>query len=603
MCFKWQEDKYEQHNFESETYEDFKKDYKTANDAKVIYNGSYYTTYDVFRKEIERSGNEELLYPKRGSVLTTDTDADGYIDVIIVKNVQYALVGRTDYSAGKIMLEYGAQIDGKQYFEKEENIHLYKKGMPAALEDVGAGDLLEIEENMSGDTYNINICSESISGIIYSIGEDTLNIDDEEYPFSENPMIYSTDGTELGGFKLEQEGTFCFNSEGKIAFAKMSDSAGWQFGYLYKAAYVEDIGGGTIQCKLLTKSNEWITVNVTENTITDGEKPKSLKNTYESWKKESGTIVNYMVRYKLNGDNLKELDTPNEVKDGDDKNAMKKVQEISNHRVDWTTGYNWEPASVYKINNDTAILYLPNNLEDEEMISFVQRSRIVSANYYDAVFYNPDDMLFLKAAVISSPGGDTYAESDFTDLYFMVNNVVPCLDSKGERTVMLEGFEATSTAIAPKSYVVNADKYSGTSLYANMKGYEDAKVEPGTVCRFQVDSRGEITKIKIYITGADIAAAEKTDYYYAGRDSERYQKLLGEAVAKDVSRKYLKVLVRANAELEKPYKSVECRSIAIYDSSKSKDKFTIGSIGEIGAGDKVWMFLNYANPMITVVGR
>ena len=603
ICFKWQEDKYEQHFFENETYEDFKKDYKASNDARVIYNGSYYTTYDVLKKEIERSGNAELLYPKRGSMLTTDTDADGYIDVIIVRNVQYALVGRTDYSTGKIMLEYGAQIDGKEYFQKENNIHLFKGGIPASLEDIGAGDLLEIERNMSGDTYNINICSESINGIIYSIGEDTLNIDDTEYPFAENPMIYSADGTELGGFKLEQEGTFCFNSEGKIAFAKMSDSAGWQFGYLYKAAFVENIGGGTIQCKLLTKSNEWLTVNVTENTITDGEKPKNLKDTYESWKKESGTIVNYMVRYKLNGDNLKELDTPNEVKDGGDKNAMKKVQEISNHRVDWTTGYNWEPASVYKINNDTAILYLPNDLEDEEMISFVQRSRIVSASYYDAVFYNPDDMLFLKAAIISSPGGDAYAESDFSDLYFMVNSVVPCLDSKGERTVKLEGFEATSTAIAPKSYVVNADKYNGKGLYANIKGYEDAKVEPGSVFRFQVDSRGEITKIKIYITGGDVAAAAKTDYNYIGRDSERYQRLLGEAVAKDVSRKYLKVLVRADAELEKPYKSVECRSIVIYDSSKSKDKFSIGSIGEIGTGDKVWMFLNYANPMITVVGR
>lgn len=604
ICFKWQEDKYEQHSFDYETYEDFKKDYKIADDAKIIYNSSYYTTYNVLKNEIEQSDNTELLYPKRGSVLITDIDTDGYIDVIIVKNVQYAYVGRADYSVGKIMLEYGAQIDGKEYFEAEDNIHLFMNGKPATLENVGAGDLLEIEKNMSGDTYNINICNESVSGIIYSISDDTLNIDEKEYPVTEKPMIYSADGAELGEFKLEQDGTFCFNSEGKIAFAKMSDSAGWQFGYLYKAAYVDEIGGSRIQCRLLTKSNEWLTVNANENTKIDGAKPKSLQDTYESWQKESGTIVNYMVRYKLGVNNiLKELDTPNEVNDGNDKNAMKKVQEISNHRVDWTTGSNWEPTSVYKINNDTALLYLPNNLEDDEMISFVQRSRIVSANYYDAVFYNPDDMLILKAAIISAPGGDAYAESDFAQLYLMVNSVVPCLDSQGEQTVRLEGFEANSTSIAPKSYVINAEKYNGTNLYANLKGYENAKAEPGSVLRFQLDSRGEISKIKIYTTGADVAAAQPTDYYYVGRDSEYNQKLLGEAVTKDVSKKYLKVLVQANTELSKPYKSVECRSIVIYDSSKSKDKFSIGSIGEISTGDKVWMFLNFANPMITVVGR
>lgn len=600
VCYIQRTDKYEQYVFNEDSYKDFKDDYKISSDAKIIYNSEYYTTYDA----LKNTGGLDMLYPERGNVVATDSNADGYIDVLVVRNVRYALVGRADYSTGKIMLEYGATVDDKEYFEDEDNIHIFKNGKPATLENVAQGSLLEIEENADEDEYNITVCDESVNGIVYAVSDDTINIDDQDYPLAQNLTIYSTDGTSLEEINLEQDGTFLFNSDGKIAFAKMSDSAGWQYGYLYRAAYVEEIGGDKIQCRLLTKSNEWLILDLKNTAKIDGAKPKSLKDTYDSWEKESGTIVNYMVRYKLGGTGtIKELDTPNVVNDGDDKNAIEKVQEISNHRVDFTTGYNWEPSSVYRINNDTALLYLPTDLEDEEMISFVQRSRIVSTNYYDAVFYSPDDLLFVKAAIISAPGGDAYSESDFSQLYFAVNSVIPCLDSHGDQTVKIEGFEATSIDIAPKEYTINGDKYNGTSLYANMKGYENAKVEPGTILRFQLDSRGEISKIKIYITGADIAAARPTDYCYSGRDSERHQKILGEAVTKDVSKKYLKVQVQANTELEKPYKSVECRSIVIYDSSKSKDKFSIGSIGEISAGDKVWMYLNYANPMLTVVGR
>ncbi|MCH5212540.1 MAG: S-layer homology domain-containing protein [Oscillospiraceae bacterium] len=171
------------------------------NNATVIYNGSLLLASDV------TGSYDDFITPHVGTVKIVDYDNDGTYDIIFVDKYETMLVtnATSEKLNGKIdnvntTIEY--DLDDNDY-----KVTVTKNGSEASVKNLRKNDVASIKRNTAGDTIDIVVTGESITGTITSVGEDegdmTITVNGQIYKVDKNAED-SVDTGVSGTFYLDQ---------------------------------------------------------------------------------------------------------------------------------------------------------------------------------------------------------------------------------------------------------------------------------------------------------------------------------------------------------------------------------------------------------------
>ncbi len=187
------------------------KNYK-INNAAVIYNGTMLSTAD-YNKYIGGNDYDGFITPDVGSVKIIDYDNDGTYDIIFVESYETMLVtnASTEKLTGKINNENVTityDLDDNDY-----TITVKKSGSDATVKNLKKNDVASIKRNVTGETIDIIVTGEVITGTITSVGED-----DGDATVTVNGQVYKVDVNAADSIRTGISGNFYLDMFDRVGY-------------------------------------------------------------------------------------------------------------------------------------------------------------------------------------------------------------------------------------------------------------------------------------------------------------------------------------------------------------------------------------------------
>lgn len=190
------------------------KTYK-INNATVIYNGTILSTADYKASGLydESVSYDEFVTPDVGTVKIVDYDSDGVYDILFVESYETMLVtnATTEKLTGKInnvntTITY--DLDDSAY-----TITVTKSGSTATVKNLKKNDVASIRRNVTGETIDIIVTGEVITGTITSVGED-----DGDATVTVNGQVFKVDVNAADSIRTGISGNFYLDAFGRVGY-------------------------------------------------------------------------------------------------------------------------------------------------------------------------------------------------------------------------------------------------------------------------------------------------------------------------------------------------------------------------------------------------
>lgn len=201
------------------------------------------------------------ITPAIGSITFVDTDNDGYYDLIKIASYEIAIVDSINSKSNRINFKAEKTIR-KSYIALTKDVNKNLKeytitldGANVDVNDLAEYDVLNIATNDWDDPtyFDIKATRKVVEGTVTQVNKN------DEYVVIGGEKYEVTNGVTLP--KLEDEGFFYLDADGKIAFVKTSSSVSGTYGYLYKT------GDGTFDetyLRLFTKDGADATYEIAD---------------------------------------------------------------------------------------------------------------------------------------------------------------------------------------------------------------------------------------------------------------------------------------------------------------------------------------------------
>ena len=222
---------------------------KLSKAADVVYNGLGKESYDA-----------TLLKPVYGGIKLIDNDGDGNYDVAFVTDYKLAVVSSTANTDKKIGIydKYGNDFEAETDIEKC-NVFVWVKNEAADIKEITSGSVVLIADSgLCGGSrvINIFICSDKVTGVLKNVNDETITIDSAVIDYS--PLMNVSE-IRSGASKT----VTCYKDIfGKAVYVTIGSEG--NYGYLFKAAFLDDAVEEAVQVKILTTDNEWKTYRLRE---------------------------------------------------------------------------------------------------------------------------------------------------------------------------------------------------------------------------------------------------------------------------------------------------------------------------------------------------
>ncbi len=418
------------------------KAYKIEADAAIIYNEVAVKTLDYMK-------------PLYGDVELIDNDSNGRYDVVKINS--YA----TYFVDGVYARDYAVYWSGKE-LRFDENTKVIVDGEESSFNSIVPHSVILVREsaNASGEKCRIiEVCTTSIEGTAESIDEDSVVLQGTEYKI--NTMLGVT-------LSIDKEGTFYFDSRGRIAFFAEKVISSERYGILLRAvcAEFENI------VSIFTDSSEKVQYTVAERATLDG-----IKKTAEDVCKELGTRYE-LIRYKVNSKN--EVTMIDTVDDGGNLEKVPyngaatqflySIRSRSFAEYRNASGYvNGSPK--YHVAGTTKVFYVGKDARDEKKLRIGSISEITDQGEYSLEAYDMDENCICGAIVI-----DTDSEGDYVYRYnnlFYINKIIKTIDSDDELVYAVSGIYVQNGTPTAEEYTILPDDFPNVE-----------KIQSGDVIQF-----------------------------------------------------------------------------------------------------------------------
>ena len=496
--------------------------------AKLIYNGK------------AAAFSTKLLTPKCGSLNLLDTDRDGNYDIVFVTEYTNYVVDDTSTASYTVSDKFGqtplvldpSNTDVKFTIEDAE-------GQTVAFEDIKEWNVLSVTKSEDKNLLRVIVSTDSVSGKVRAIGENTVTIDDKRYEVADN---YPT------ALNVNDEGVFFLDAEGRIAALDTAAAKSGNYAYLLAAAKSKGITG-CADFKFFTKDGETVTVQSTDKIQFNGSSSKPAESVLATLLAGNG-LERQLVTYETNSSGkLTKLNT-----------AADRTSVLEYNK---TFTKNYEASDVvyksvssklgsFNISDNTVIFDIPEGETDSENYAVRNKDMFANDNKYNVSIYDMEEDLTASVVVVTNSNGKTSGETPIA----VVEKIVKTHNDKGENVEQI--------------YLTHNGK---STSYLGDKGGRFANLETGDIIQFKLNSRGEIDFFTLL---CDVSSSDEFVHEY----DDGLVTVHGKTVKKFAN----SVNVSVNGGSVENY-TLKNVTVYMYDSSKSKNKVTVASAADIAKYD------------------
>lgn len=440
--------------------------------ATVFYNG---VAVELDIKELEAL--------KSGKLTLLDTTNDEVYDYVFVTEYRNIIVDEVSLAGNRITDKFNLLTLTLDPEDKDLTFAIYKDGKKISLEDIKEWDVLSVAANdhtiSEATVIKVYVSNEKVTGKISEIEDNMYKIGDKLYEVASN--YTQANQPEL---KLEDEGTFYLDIEGKIAAVDTQTKAGSNYAYLINAA-TDGSFDTEVKFELFTKEGETVIIEgaskikVNSSTALKGE---AVINAIKDANK--GAIKQLITFDKNSNGEISYINTAsvNQSSGTPLKNAFSLDYASENAKYNAAS----KKLGGFNVNSSTLVFEIPSNAKDSEEYSIRTIDMFVDKTTYDVEIYDLTEDLTAKVVIVKNSTGVVNADSSIA----VVNKVAGASNQDGDEVHKLYAFQDG------KEIVINA-KDTDTLL-------KDGKIlQTGDIIQYQKNSKGEIDKITVLFDSND----------------------------------------------------------------------------------------------------
>lgn len=546
----------------------------------VIYNGYPYELYP-----------ENIFEIDKGSVTFIDNNKDSGYDVAVINEYENYIFQSVDIENEKLYVKGASPLQ----FNKEYRIVDYTNGEKKTFEELPSNNLICVLKNSQGKVVAVYTGCRSVTGVLKSIGDKSIEIDNREY------KAYASLLTEL---KNNVGSTISVFLDCNEFAAVKDDSTSLQNG-VYGYILAVDPGKGInkdVKLYVFTENNSRQIYSIPKYVKIDGEKVekadviKTLEDAALAVGLPDG--ASQLIRFKVNDDDqISYIDT-SYVGAKEDKSTLsfsKTVTERTRYR---NTGIF---QGEFAISPDVKVFIVPKSTDlrrtddpfYEDLFNVSNRyffvtdqfypqtgvhSRLEAYNFTDA---NASDMIVLYA----EDGGDTSTSvSNYKGNVMVVENIGHAITPEGSETFYIKGL----TKAGKVRYLLTESLNKGNKNWTE-------ELAAGDVISYSL-LNSKISGIKVLLYYKSDASYFSTESYFAV-DSTYY----GEITANDGSFIKLQCANDGSQELVFSLSDVICYDTTEKRAYMSNQRELFDKINYGTASRKAFVYCNYGSTTFIVV--
>ncbi len=530
---------------ELQYWEDLEKDNKTQKapiekNAKILYNGKSGTSADF--KEIES-----------GSITLLDTESNGVYDVVFVNETVNYVVEEVVESSHKIVDKYGQKTLVADPEDKNLTFVIVEGGHRVEIKDLKEWDVLTATISKDGELVYIEVSRESVEGKITEKSDDSFFINGKGYKVAKNYP---------NTIKLEDEGKFYLDIEGKIAAVDGETSLSSNYGYLVKA----DVTSGmeeVLEMKIFNKSGETELLKSGNKIKVNGVSGKTPDEALTALKGEGSSADGQLITFEKNADGkVTQINTATKSSAiNEDKFMLNLVEENVEYKK--TSGKLVGSSMSVNVMSSTVIFDIPAGKTDEDDFTIREKDFFVDGDKYNVMVFDVTEDRNAKAIIVTNSTGKANEESALA----VVDRITVGKNDEGTDIENLYAFENGEKIELPT-----------TETGVLVKGEDKAQkpLQQGDVIQYKTNAAGEIESVIVVFdistkgTEAEVEVSDKMSTFY-GKVTKKFSSSFN---------------LQSN---EGTVHNFSIGDAVIYniDTTKTRNQITVGDAGDIQKYDEL----------------
>jgi len=433
-----------------------------ALDAKVMYNGKT-GTFEDFKKITS------------GSIVLLDSNNNGQFNVVFVNETVNYVVEEVSVSGNKVFDKYGQKTLVLDPDDKSLSFHIVRGSEKLTIEDLKEWDVLTVTQSKDGGLVYVEVSNESVTGTVTEIDEEKnrVFINGEDYKIAANYKA---------SIKLEDEGTFYLDVEGKIAAVDNEKTASSNYAYL---ADIDTAGGleDALEMKIfdkegatkILKSASKLKVNG-KNNLTPDQALKEIKGIRED-------AAGQLITLEVNGEgNVYRVDTaassaaPNEDVFTNNLNEDDMVYKAASRKLVGSKSVN--------VTDETIVFDIPEGETDTKEFSIRKPDFFTNEDKYNVQIFDLQENMDAKVIIVTNAEGKASEESPIA----VVDKITQTRNENGvdiEKLYAYQNGEKVELLTAESGVLVKA------------AGETTKQLEQGDIIQIKTNAAGEIEDVTV----------------------------------------------------------------------------------------------------------
>ena len=428
--------------------------------AMLIYNGKAEVMNKTLVNMKDKAGNVSLL----------DVDRDGKYDVIFVVEYKNIVVEEVVASSGKINGKYGAAAITLDPDDEQLEYSIIKGGAKLTVADLKEWDVVSVAASLDGTVYNMVVSNETVEGRVTEVDpQGKVKIAGEMYQVANS---YASD------VRLEDEGTFYLDAEGKIAAMNTVGRISSNYAYLMNASK-DNSFDESLELRVYTKTGETVTLKAADKVRLNGVNNRKADDVLAALKNGGGTIERQLITYETNSDG--KVTTINTAVNSAsyNKDVFSKNLTLANALYKSATG----KVGTINVDANTIIFDIPSGSVYSDDFAIRNRSMFENDTPYDVVVFDMTEDFTARAMIVTSTSYQANAESSVAIVTSMGTVKNDNDDIVDKMYAMQDGQSVALLAVDDSTL----EKSAGV------------KLAKGDIVQYKTNAKGEITTVRVLL--------------------------------------------------------------------------------------------------------
>lgn len=528
---------------ELQYWKDLDKDNKTTKanikaDAKIIFNGKAGTAEDF--KVIES-----------GSITLLDTTGKGTYDVVFVNETVNYVVEEVVVNSHKIVDKYGQKTLVADPEDDNLTFVMVKGTEEIEIADLKEWDVLTTTMSKDGELIYAEVCNEVVEGKVTEKSDDTYFINGEGYKVAKNYP---------GTIKLEDEGTFYLDVEGKIAAVNGETTISSNYAYLSKAGISSGMDK-VLEMKVFTKEGKTELLETGSKVKVNGVSGRTPEQALADLKGEAASADGQLITFEVNSDGI--VTQINTATASSSINEDKFMMNMSEEDVEYKAASGklvGESMSV-NVTADTVVFDIPEGKTDTSDFSIRDHKFFVDGDTYNVMVFDVTEDRNANAIIVTNSTGLANEESALA----IVDKITIGKNEEGTEIENLYAYQ-------------NGEKVelSTTETGVLVKADGETMLEQGDIIQYKTNAAGEIESVVVIFdidtknTEAEVEVSDKM-YTYYGKVTKKFSSSFNMQVNDGTVHNF----------------SIGDADIYNIDTTISRNQVTVGDAGDIQKYDEL----------------